>query len=516
MRSLHSRRLLAVALPLALLATACGGRYSDAERLEAAGQVAPAGPADTVAAAAPAAGDVAVAPEAAAGAVPAAGAATPTAAPAGGTAAAKPAAASTATATDRTGTGPSLAGAAGGTAASAAAGPTGTAAAAGPAPAAGAGSGTAQAAASGPKPPIKLGVLGVRSGAVGGIFIPVYEGAVAWAGDVNRRGGLAGHPVQLIVADDGDDPRKAVALAKRMVESDGVTAFYATHMFSTLDAVLPYFEEKGIPVVGSTMSNVGRERSPMFFNTSISARSGLMWNHLLPLMIQRPEIKDVAIFYCAEAEVCRSVNGAFQEIAPQHGYRIRYTAQVSIAQPDYTAEVIAARSAGAQALLLMMDNNSGVRIIGSAHRQGYEPVFAMQATAHAEKFLRDGGKEVEGLLLGGLGRHWTSPLHDDMRAAYKAFVPNGLGLSSSTVVTWNSGRLLEKVAPTWPADPTPADVVASLRALTNETLGGLTAPRTFRPGDLSGTLCASVYRIENGDFVPFQGRDDFHCPPGAA
>jgi len=53
--------------------------------------------------------------------------------------------------------------------------------------------------------------------------------ARAWVASVNAAGGLAGcHPVKLVVGDDGDDPAKAKAIVKKMVEEDKVVAFVAT------------------------------------------------------------------------------------------------------------------------------------------------------------------------------------------------------------------------------------------------------------------------------------------------
>jgi branched-chain amino acid transport system substrate-binding protein len=260
--------------------------------------------------------------------------------------------------------------------------------------------------------------------------------------------------------------------------------------------------------------NVAHENTPIFFNTAYSSRSGLMWSHLLPIRLFHPEVKDIGVLYCGESEICKALNEELTTIAPQFGYRIVSRSQVSVAQPDYTAEVLAARSAGAKALVLFIDNYSAIRIATSAHRQGYDPYFGIQGSAASEKFLRDGGKDVEGFLIGGSALHWTSPLLTDFVAAYHAYVPDGIGLSSFAASSWNSGKLLEKVAPTWPPNPTTADVVASLLALKGETLGGLIAPTTFHPGQKAGNQCATILRVENGQFVPYQGRNEYHCAPG--
>src|SRR5436305_1927585 len=80
---------------------------------------------------------------------------------------------------------------------------------------------------------------------------PGGAAAPAWVADVNARGGLAGHPVQLITADDRGDPSQAVSLARRLVEQDGVIAFFGLPDPTTAQAILAYLETKGVPAIGS-------------------------------------------------------------------------------------------------------------------------------------------------------------------------------------------------------------------------------------------------------------------------
>ncbi|MCA1843336.1 MAG: ABC transporter substrate-binding protein, partial [Actinobacteria bacterium] len=82
----------------------------------------------------------------------------------------------------------------------------------------------------GAKSEIRLGSIGQQSGVIGTALLPIVHGAKAWAADVDARGGLAGHPVRVIFGDDGGDPSRALALAKRMVEQDKVLALYGGQM----------------------------------------------------------------------------------------------------------------------------------------------------------------------------------------------------------------------------------------------------------------------------------------------
>mgnify|MGYP003352669059 CR=1 FL=1 len=49
--------------------------------------------------------------------------------------------------------------------------------------------------------------------------------------------------------------------------------------------------------------------------------------------------RKAAVFYCRDVPVCSSMNDMIRRLAPQAGIEIVNTAQISIAQPDFTAEV---------------------------------------------------------------------------------------------------------------------------------------------------------------------------------
>lgn len=364
------------------------------------------------------------------------------------------------------------------------------------------------------KPPIKLGVLGTRSGLLGAIVMPFYEGAVAWANDVNARGGLNGHPVQIVPVDDGGDPRRAQAGVRDLVEKEKVAALYAEHMGTTLSAVVPYLEEKKVPVIGSGALDPVAQESPVLFYPRVGPRSGAAWSIMAPLST-RPDIKRAAIMYCYEVAVCKVQYDAMKEMAPAMGIEVVYEAQVSLAQPDYTAEVLAARNAGAQALLVNLDLNSDIRIANSAHRQSWYPLMAVLPVVIAEKSLQVGGEDAEGMVTGALHPVWTTPQFADYVQAMRKYVPNGSGPGNLSQQSWVSGKLLEKVSPHFPdGEVKPADVLRALHTVRNETLGGMIAPLTFVPGGVHNHVdCVIPLVIKNRQFVPL-GSNEYVCAPG--
>jgi branched-chain amino acid transport system substrate-binding protein len=506
MRKFHlggSRAFIAALLGAVLVSAGCGSTRNDKELAEAYGQIS-----------ASAAPDAAAAQEAPADAGADPGAvASSEAAP--GEASSFAPGSNSATAAGRTGSAatPGVSGSAGVAAGGSKAAAGGSKAASGGAKGAPAAPGT-PAPAGGTKAPIVLGSIGSDSGVLGQILLPVLSGAKAWAADVNARGGLNGHPVKVIFADDGGDPGRALSLAQRMVDQEGAVAFYAERGPGTAQAVNTFLEQRGIPVIGGCGCSVSAAKSPMSFMVGAGGDVGLAWMHTLPLLTLSDKRK-ASLVYCRESPSCKSGRDhVVNTFAKQTGLQIVHEAQVSITAPDYTAEVLAAKNAGAEGFIAFMDNFSVTRLAKSAHRQNWNPLFSVQFSFHDERATKAGGADVDGFLVGAAMPHWTSPKLNEFRAAMQRYVPGGV-LGSWSEMAWGAGKLLEVIAKGFGDKVTSADFLNGLYALNGETLGGLVPPLAYQKGqgsDLSN-LCIVAMKVEGGKFVPAKG-DNFTCAPG--
>jgi branched-chain amino acid transport system substrate-binding protein len=360
---------------------------------------------------------------------------------------------------------------------------------------------------------IRLGSFGQESGPLGAIFVPMVHAAKAWVADINSRGGLAGHPVKITFIDDGGDPGRALAAARRLVEEDKVVAFYGTHAGATLQGALRYIEERKIPVLGACGCNSATDPSPMVFEAGVTAPIGNAWMHMMPLLSQSDRRK-VALFYCREAQTCPNIADAIKSLAGKAQIEIVYESGISIAAPDYTAEVIAARSAGANATILVSDNPTVVRMASSAKRQGWDTVISANHATHETRFL-EFGSAADGILTGSIVAPWdSSPKMADYRAAMDRWVPGGVKASLGAQ-TWVLGKVLELIAPRFGAEVTSQQILDGLHSLDRETLGGIIPPTTWRPGvgHADTNQCTIPIRVEKGRFLTPFG-EEFRCAPG--
>ncbi len=350
----------------------------------------------------------------------------------------------------------------------------------GPGPALGNGSGSADggtrtAAGS----PVRIGVVGTMSG-VGGTQRASVAAVQAWARAANARGGVAGHPVEVLVVDDGNDPARLRSSVQQLVEQRGVIAFVALLGAFTLNqGTVDYLQSKGVPVVGGDRLGLQWQRSPMFFPQG-PAGDALIWLHMVNTARLAGKGAPIGWLSCQEAQICKDADRLWQPDAAQLGLDVRYRAQVSVAQPSFTSECLRAQQAGVKWFLLATDANSIRRIAASCEQQGYHPRYAVLQTSQEMTQL----PALEGGYYASSTFPWVSRdslARKEFQDAMARYAPD-TELSSHASSGWTAAKLFEQATRSLSAHPTAKEVLDGLYALHAESLGGLTSPLTFSRG----------------------------------
>jgi branched-chain amino acid transport system substrate-binding protein len=359
---------------------------------------------------------------------------------------------------------------------------------------------------------IVFGSFGVEAGPLGTISGPAAPAIRAWVADVNSRGGLAGHPVRVILADDGGDPARAQAVVRQMVERDKVVAFFYPYAIGTLVPVLPYLEEKGIPVLGQMGAETLADYSAAVFQPFMAADKGTAWGFMLSLAAQTDK-KKIGILWCREVSACSLVKDGVRKLSGYKGLEVVYDAQISFAQPDYTAEVLRAQQAGVEIMMTFADIATVNRVAQSSHRQNYHPIqSATHNMQHSEAL--NYADELDGLLTYSRIPPYNSPKMAPYMKAMRTYQPKA-PIGELGGAAYVMGQLLEaKIAPLLDDDPSPAEITEAMYTLRNETLGGLLPGIGFpRQKDRSTVnLCVIPVTFKDKKFLTPAG-EAFICAP---
>lgn len=324
----------------------------------------------------------------------------------------------------------------------------------------------------------KLGVICSCSGVQAADLAPTGKIAQAWASSVNAQGGINGHPVTVVVKDDGAVPATSLQDVKGFVEQDHVKAIIDV---SAADASwASYVAKSGVPVVGG----IGPE--PTFLSNPDFYPAG---GTLLPVTLgtvdlaKKAGLKHFGVVYCAESPVCAQVVPLASLAAKLDGLTIT-SAKISGTAPNYTAPCLQLKSAGVDSLFVADNAPIVSRFIAACAQQGYKPRQMSQFAAGDTSWLKD--PNFQKILLTGYNANTfdpSLPAVAQFQAALNKYIPGLLTngqLSPDAIFPWAGGKLFEAAAKAGHLTPssTPADVKRGLYALKNETLGGLAPPLT--------------------------------------
>jgi branched-chain amino acid transport system substrate-binding protein len=192
-----------------------------------------------------------------------------------------------------------------------------------------------------------------------------------------------------------------------------------------------------------------------------------------------------------------------QKHAKNFGVEMVYSAQASFAKPDYTAECLNAKNAGAQAFMVGFDGNGVSRVAAACARQGYHPVYFV-GSVPAVQHLTD--KNIKQLVVSTPVAPFGSSPTQEMAEAFKRYLPDVTVLVGH-VEGWTAGKMLERAARSFTADPVTADaLLQGLWTVKNEDLGGLSGPQTFnRDAPVTPTTCWFLIERKDGKFAPYNG-----------
>jgi branched-chain amino acid transport system substrate-binding protein len=359
--------------------------------------------------------------------------------------------------------------------------------------------------------PIVIGNVGTYSGPAGSSLADLPEGVQAWVKYINDRGGLNGHTVKLVSADDGADPARHRSLVQQLVETQKVIAFIANGEVLTGAGSVDYLTQKGIPVIGNEGGSDWFYSSPTYFPPAATGRT--YWPAVASSVAEvarQRNIKRWASITCTEASTCTDADAIWNDRgeAKSVGLDPVYRARASIAQPDFTAECLNARNARAEIVTLVLDASSVLRVASSCARQGYRPVFT--EVAASSKTEHAASPNLADNLVASIGTFvWTdasTPAAAEFQAVMKRYLGKAPGAGHA--IAWQAAKVFEKAAAGISEPASPKAVLDGLYGLKDDTFAGLSMPLTFSRGKVATRrICWATDVTQKGAWVPFnQGR----------
>jgi len=355
--------------------------------------------------------------------------------------------------------------------------------------------------------PIKIGVIATTTGPQATGCNQGATVAPAWADWINKeKGGIGGHPVQVIVKNDDGNPTTAQSVAKELVGA-GVAV-----VLVSCDNLLPAFEgtflAAKIPLVSGPANNPDWYTKVGLYPLPTDLISGQ--GDQVAVAKTFAHATKVADLYCSEVAACAQAAPLKAAAAKKLGLGFESMA-VSSTALNYTAQCLKLKQDKVDYAIISFVAPAGAKFIRDCQAQGYSPTFGTSSQSLGAKDLFD----VKGATLFGVAYGFPSnadaPVVQSFRDAMGKYARNGPWREGVGSMSWAGLEAIRAAASTisTSAPVSAADITAGLNSFKDEDLGGLLANKvTFTAGEplgLGKQPCYFALGVKDGKLIDPNG-----------
>lgn len=252
-------------------------------------------------------------------------------------------------------------------------------------------------------PPIKIGVIGPVTGASSeDMGLSIIGGARVFLADINQMGGVLGRKIELVERDDRAKPDIGAAMAKEMIDKDGVVAVVG---FSNTGVALPaakLFQEAKIPLIisGATGATIIKSFMPPAYPVSYvfrtSASDALQPIVILNDVIDRRKIDKIALLHDDSPYGQFGKQSMLTELE-RRAIKPVLVENFKVGAQDMTTQLQHAKDNGAQAIVMYCLAADGAAVVKSAEKLKLRLPIVGPWTMSQQSFIDKAGEGAEGV-----------------------------------------------------------------------------------------------------------------------
>jgi branched-chain amino acid transport system substrate-binding protein len=212
----------------------------------------------------------------------------------------------------------------------------------------------------------------------------IKEGYNFWAEDINKRGGLLGRPVKLIIYDDEGNAEKAVTYYERAITIDKADLVFGGYPATSNVALMPQVEKYGKVFIGMGGQKESFEQGYTYSFGSPALISDHMYIPLqgvLDDLIPKAEWPKSMAILTMNNVIGLSGKGNIIKSFQERGIKVVVNETYNLPLGDSTPLVAKAKEKGAEALCCMSFFDDGVMLARSAKAMNYNPRLLFQLFA---------------------------------------------------------------------------------------------------------------------------------------
>ena len=243
--------------------------------------------------------------------------------------------------------------------------------------------------------PIKIGAILSVTGPASFLGGPEARTLEMLVEETNKKGGILGRPVQLIVKDSGASPEKAFSFAKQLIDEDKVFAIIGPSTSGETMKIKTVAEEgKTILMSCAAAEAIVNPVAKYVFKTPQSDKDAVL---KIFQQMKKMKISRIGVL-SSNTGFGGAGKGQIEKLAPEHGITIVANEVYDKAASDLTAEVTKIKAANVQALVNWSIEPAQAIVIKNARQIGLKiPIFQSHGFGNI-KYVEAAGEAAEGVM----------------------------------------------------------------------------------------------------------------------
>jgi len=245
------------------------------------------------------------------------------------------------------------------------------------------------------KSPYVIGAVFDITGPAAPLGTPERDTAQMIVEEINKKGGINGHPIKLIVYDNASDETKCALAVKKLISSDNVKAIIGPSTTGTTLAVVPICEKSKIPLVSCAAGiKITQPVKPYVFKTAQSDMHAVA--RIIEYLRSRG-LKRIAFINDSNA-FGTSGREQFRLQAPKASITIVAEESFDSKDTDMTSQLTRINAAKPQAVVCWGTNPGPAIVARNMKQLGMKMPLIMSHGVSNRKFIELAGSAAEGVI----------------------------------------------------------------------------------------------------------------------
>jgi branched-chain amino acid transport system substrate-binding protein len=343
---------------------------------------------------------------------------------------------------------------------------------------------------------VKVGLTGPFSGGLSLLGQSVRDGVAVAFAEINDAGGAEGAKLVLIAEDDGYEPMRTIASARKLVEEDKVVALLAPIGTAPSAALIPFVTESKTPLLfpyafaHALTTPVHRD----IFTTLPEVRVQMFV--LADYILNQLKQNKVAAIYQNDDFGQDAVAGLEERFGRANVPLVKLP--FDRGTTNFSGVVAQAKEAGVEHVVFLGIPKDAALVLREMNNLGWKPQFSGHNALGDPQTFKLAGPLIEGAIAVAVMEPLDSdkPAVKGFLAAQQKYKP-GAAPTSYSMHGYLAGKLFAETLKRAGGKTDEASIVAALEAMKDYDTG-LMAPLTFSKDRHAGALSGAMMKAENG------------------